>query len=100
MAKVYTTDVGTLIKLDTGEDISSGVSEVKIIAMPPSEAGAVELTAAVAETTKVQHTKTADTLDEAGEWELQAEVTYTAGDIYRGEKAVLMVYAPLVVASP
>jgi formyltetrahydrofolate synthetase len=95
MAKVYTTDVGTLIKLDTGEDISSGVSEVKIIAKPPDESAAVELAATVVETTKVQHTKTADTLDETGEWELQAKVTYIPGDIYRGEKVVLMVYAPL-----
>jgi hypothetical protein len=100
MAKVYTTDVGTLIKLDTGEDISSGVDSVSIIARPPSEAAAVELTATVAETTKVQHQKTADTLDEAGEWELQAEVTYTLGDIYRGEKAILMVYEPIPAPSP
>lgn len=95
MSKVYTTDVGTLIKLDTGEDISSGVSSVKIIAKPPSEGAAVDLAASVVETTKVQHTKTAATLNSAGEWELQAYVEYTAGDKYRGETVVLMIYAPV-----
>lgn len=95
MAKVYTTDVGTKIKLDTGEDISSGVDSVKVVAKPPSEGAAVDLTSTVVETTKVQHQKTASTLNSAGEWELQAQVNYTGGDIYRGDKVVLRVHAPL-----
>lgn len=95
MAKVYTSDVGTKIKLDTGEDISSGIDSVKIVAKPPSEAAAVDLTSTVVETTKVQHVKTASTLNSAGKWELQAHVEYTAGDIYRGEMVVLQVYEPV-----
>ena len=94
MGKVYTTDVGTLIKLDTGEDLSSGVSSQKIVGKLGG-ASAVDLTATVVETTKVQHEKAADTLNSAGVWQLQAHVEFTDSTIYRGEVVELEVYASL-----
>lgn len=94
MAGVFTTDVGTKIVLDTGEDLTSGVSSVKIVAKPPS-GPAVDLSSEVVETTKIQHQKTASTLNTAGEWQLQSHVEYTAGGVYRGVIVKLTVYSPL-----
>lgn len=91
--KVFTTDVGTLIKLNTGWDISAATA-YKIVAKLGA-AAAVDLTATIVETTKLQHQKAADTLDSAGDWELQAHVELGAGDIYRGDIVELTVYAPL-----
>lgn len=93
MAKIYTTDVGTKIKLDTGESLTGAVV-VKIYARPPSGA-VVELAATVAETTKVQHVKAATTLNLAGKWELQAYVEFADGTKYRGETASIQIDAPL-----
>jgi len=92
--KVYTTDAGTKIILDTGEDLTEGVSLVKIVAKPPS-GPAVDLTSEVYETTKILHEKTASTLNTAGEWELQSHVAYTVGDVYRGEVVKLTIHSPL-----
>lgn len=94
MDKVHTTDVGTLIKLNTGEDLSTGVNSVKIVAKL-GEAAAVDLTATVVETTKVQHQKTASTLNTAGAWDLQAEVDFDDGTNFRSRPIVLNVYASL-----
>lgn len=91
--KVYTTDVGTKIKLDTGWDIEAA-SSYKIVAKLGA-AAAVNLTATIVETTKLQHQKLVTTLSEAGDWQLQAHVELTAGDVYRGEIVTLTVYAPL-----
>lgn len=94
MAKVYTTDVGTLIKLDTGEELTEGVSTQKIVAKL-GEADAVNLTATVVETTKVQHQKTDTTLNSAGAWKLQAHVEFDDGSIYKGDIVTLTIYAPI-----
>lgn len=91
--KVYTTDVGTKIKLDTGWDISAATS-YKIVAKL-GVAEAVDLTATIVEDTKLQHEKTASTLNQAGDWQLQAHVELAAGDIYRGDIVTLTVHAPL-----
>lgn len=94
MGRVYTTDVGTKIKLDTGQDLSSGVGSHKIVAKLKVGA-AVDLTTTVEETTKLQHVKTAATLDSQGTWNLQAHVEFTDGSEYRGEAVELPVYPPI-----
>lgn len=97
MGKVCTTDVGTLIKLDTGEDITTASSH-KIVAKPPDGGVAVDLVSAVVETTKLQHTKTALTLAKVGTWELQAYVVFGVAPNatnYSGEKVPLVVHAPI-----
>jgi len=92
MGKVYASDVGTLIKLDTGVDVTSAT--VKIVAKPSGSGDAVDLEATVVESTKVQHQKTADTLNAAGNWRLQAYVEMGGGK-YFGEIVELPVYEPL-----
>lgn len=93
MSRVHATDVGTLIKLNTGISLSD-VSNQKIIARKPT-GGLVDLAATVVETTKLQHTKTASTLNEAGEWELQAYVELPGPQKLRGTVVRLYIYPAL-----
>lgn len=93
MGKVYATDVGTLIKLDTERDISAATSH-KIIAKLGTGV-ATNLTTTIVETTKLQHVKTASTLSSAGLWSLQAYVQFSDGSKYWGEIVELTIYAPL-----
>lgn len=93
MGKVFTADVGTKIILDTGTNLSEATAQ-SIRAKQPTGGVVVTLEATVVETTKVQHVKTATTLNAAGDWELQAYVEFTA-DKYYGEVVTLPVYAVL-----
>lgn len=97
MSRVHTTDVGTLIKLDTGVDLSTA-SNQKIVAKKPTGA-LVDLVAIVVDTTKLQHTKTALTLAEAGEWELQSYVELPGPQKLSGDAAKLYIYPPLLASS-
>lgn len=89
MAYVKHDDVGTLIVLDTGVDLSETTS-VEIIARDPSGTRTV-LTGAVVETTKIRHVKTAATLDEVGDWVLEAHAVWGDSDL-SGDPVVLEVY--------
>lgn len=91
--KVHTTDVGTFIKLDTGTSLAGAVTQ-KIIAKRPTGA-LVDLEATIVETTKLRHTKTADTLNEAGEWELQSYVEFSPTQKFKGVAVGLYIYPPL-----
>jgi len=89
MSQVFEPDVGTQIKLDTETSLAGGTNE-KIIARSPS--GTVsDLAASIVETTKIQHVKTALTLAEAGQWDLQAYVEI-GGEKYHGKRVILTVY--------
>jgi len=92
VGKVYTDDIGTLIKLDTGEALA-GATGCKIIARPP-KGGAIELAATVVEGTKLQHVKSATTLREVGIWQLQAYVKFGEEE-YCGEIVGLQIYKVL-----
>jgi len=86
-------DVGTLIKLDSGVDLTAA-STVEIVARNPS--GSIEtLSASVVETTKAQHVKAADTLDVAGSWELQVHAVWGTGEDLSGDEVSLRIYGSL-----
>ena len=84
MSNVYTKDVGTLIQLDTGEDLSEVIDE-KIYFKAPDESTGALGGITVVEDTKLQHIKTALTFNQAGTWYLQAYAQWNAGDIYHGD---------------
>jgi len=90
LSKVFTTDVGTKIILDTGQDLST-VSAKSIKAKNPVTGIWETLTATVVETTKLQHDKTASTLNVAGNWRLSAYVEFSA-DKYHGDPVILTVF--------
>lgn len=90
MSKVFTTDVGTKIILDTGQDLSAATAQ-SIKAKNPSTGAWETLTAIVVETTKLQHSKTASTLNVAGNWRLSSYVEFTA-DKYHGDPVILTVF--------
>jgi len=97
VGKVFTTDVGTLIKLDTETDLGEATL-VNILARKPS-GDTVVLAATVVETTKVQHTKTALTLNVAGSWDLQAYARWTGGTEHYGEVIHQEIYPPIAKVS-
>lgn len=73
MGKIYTGDVGTVIKLDTKEDISSS-TDVRIIYEKP-DGTSTEWIATINGSSYVQYitTSTSD-LDQAGTWTVQVYV--------------------------
>lgn len=92
MADIKTSDVGTKVKLESGEDLTD-TSAVKIYAMSPL--GVVsELSAAVVENTKVQHVKAVDTLDKVGNWILTIYAEWADGSHYDGDPMTIPVIAP------
>lgn len=88
--RVYNTDNGTKIKLDTGEDLSSA-EKVEIHAIDPSGKW-VTLVAEDVESTKVQHTKTATTLVDLGDWRLHSYVEFPGEEGYTGEPYELRIW--------
>jgi hypothetical protein len=92
MTKTYVGDTGTAIVLDTGQSLA-GASSVSILARKPDGATDVTWTGTVVETTKVQFSTLAGTLDMAGEWRLQARVVLPSGT-WLGETVGLTVYRP------
>lgn len=89
-SKTYVGDVGTLIELDTGVDISTATS-VKVSAQKPD--GETVLWTGMISGTKVQYATMPDDLDQAGRWLLQAVVTLPTGT-WRGGVSTLVVYLP------
>ena len=92
MTKTYINDIGTAIVLDTGQSLAGAVS-VGIEARKPNGSTEVSWSGAVVESTKVQFVTLAGTLDQAGEWLLQAKVVLASGT-WLGETARLTVYRP------
>jgi hypothetical protein len=92
MTKVYVGDIGTALVLDTGQSLA-GASSVSIEARKPNGSTEVSWTAAVVETTKVQHISLVGTFDMPGEWKLQARVVLASGT-WLGETVGLTVYRP------
>lgn len=89
MSKVYVGGVGTLLELETGQDLTgytSATIEVRKLAT-----GADVSLAATVSGTKVRHTSVLSTFDVAGEWLLQAKVVLPSGT-WRGETAQLTIY--------
>lgn len=89
--KVYVGDVGTVILLDTGVDISTATKAAIKVKMP--NGATAEWVGTVAETTKVSYTIQAGNLSIKGKHLLQAYVEMP-GWIGRGETVNLEVYDP------
>lgn len=89
MSKVYTSDVGTRLLLDTLFDISTGSAFAITWEDPNGLTGS--WTATLSGTTKVQYITVAGNLGVAGLWKLQAFVIIGTGSWY-GESVTLAVY--------
>lgn len=91
MNKVYVGDTGTAIILDTGTSLATATS-VGIEVKKPN-GSKVNWAGSVVESTKVSFVTLAGTLDQPGEWKLQAVVTLPNGT-WKGETVVVRVYPP------
>lgn len=89
--KSYVGDTGTVITLDCGADVSSAT--VRSIEVRKPDGSATSWAASASGANSVSFTTLADTLDQAGEWWLQAKVTLPTGE-WRGETAYLDVAEP------
>ena len=88
MAKLYVGDTGTVIQLDTGQDLSAA-TDLKIEVSKPD--GTVTSWPADKLGTAMRFTTLASTFDQAGTYKVQAHVTAAGGD-WRGETAKLVVF--------
>ena len=89
MTKAYKGDVGTLVVLDCGTDVTAATA--RSVAVRKPDGSTTSWTASASGTTAIQYTIDADDLDQSGEWRLQAVVTIGA-TVWRGETARLQVY--------
>lgn len=89
-SKVYVGDTGTRITLNCGTDISSA-SALEILARKPGGT-AVTWTATLSGSDGLYYDTQAATLDQAGDWSLQARVVIGSG-VWRGETVLLTVNA-------
>jgi len=90
MARIYAAEVGPQVVLETGLDLSAA-SSVAIKAYDP-DGELFTLAATVTDTTKLKHTKTAITLNEAGAWTLHSYAEFAGGVVYWGDPYSLRIY--------
>lgn len=88
MTKLYIGDTGTVITLDCGQDISTAT--VRAIDVRKPDGTTTSWAASASGSNSVSFTTLAGTLDQAGEWRLQANVTLPSGE-WLGETAYLEV---------
>ncbi len=91
MTKPYVGDTGTIIQLDTGASLA-GASEMTIEARRP-DGTTVSWAATAVDGTKLQFVTLANTLNQAGDWKLQARVVMPGGT-WLGETVKFAVYRP------
>lgn len=72
--KIYVGDIGTRIRLDVGEDVSTATSVTIEYKKPSKVEGSWSAAVEVENNTIVYHMTALNELDEAGEWKLQAYV--------------------------
>jgi hypothetical protein len=87
--KIYVGDTGTVITLDCGQDISSAT--VRTIEVRKPDGTTASWTAAASGTDSITYTTQAGTLDQHGEWVLQAKVTLPTG-VWLGASVAVTVY--------
>lgn len=90
MNKIYVGDTGTLVQVETGQDLRAAIS-VSLEVRKPS--GAIVSWAATAVGTKLVYTSLVGTFDLPGPWKLQAKVELPSGS-WLGETASFSVLAP------
>jgi hypothetical protein len=91
MSKVYVGDVGTIIVLDCGRDVSAATARAIEVRKPSG--AEVSWPASASGTDSIEVTAGVGALDEAGRWKLQSHVTLPSGQ-WRGETTVLEVFDP------
>lgn len=89
--KAYIGDTGTVIALDCGQDISAAT--VRSIEVRKPDGTSASWSATASGTNAIRYTTVGGTLDQAGQWVLQAKVTLPSG-VWLGASATLSVYAP------
>lgn len=82
MTKSYVGDTGTVITLDCGTDVSSAT--VRSIEVRKPDGSTTSWSASASGANSLAFTTLAGTLDQAGEWLLQAKVTLPTG-VWLGE---------------
>ena len=82
MSKIYKSDIGTIIQLNTGATIT-GATGISIEVKKPSGATASWTAVVSTDAMSVEHTIGALDLDEAGDYILQAKLTL-GGGTWRG----------------
>lgn len=87
--KVYQGDIGTVIRLECGTDISAATAHSIKVRKP--DGSQVSWTTSISGTTALQFTAVSGTLDLAGFYTLQSSVTTPAGS-WLGESVRLQVY--------
>ena len=83
---IFVGDIGTVITIDVGVDISSG-SAYKIVYRKPSGATGV-WTGSLSGTTAVTYTVLTGDFDEEGDWKFQAHVVLPAWEGYSATETV------------
>lgn len=86
--KLYIGDTGTQIVLDCGQDISA--ASARSIEVRKPDGSTATWAASASGTNSVAYVTLADTLDQAGEWRLQSNVTLPSGE-WLGETAYIEV---------
>jgi len=90
MGTIYKNDIGTVISLNTGINISSA-STVSIIVKKPSGGATVTWTGTKgSDNMSVEHTVLTDELNEVGHYKLQAKIVMSSGT-WHGETASIQV---------
>jgi hypothetical protein len=88
MGKIYVGDIGTLISLDTGVDLTAAIS-VAILAIRPDGSKVVWIGFGLG--TVINYTAQAGDLSQRGDWRLQAQVVLPSGK-WSGETVILTVH--------
>lgn len=72
MNKIYVGDVGTVITLDVGEDVSTATTMDIVYKKPDGTTGTWNAT--LSGTTKIQYTTVSGDIDESGKWYVHAYI--------------------------
>ena len=89
MGKVYKNDIGTIITIDSGEDLSSATVKKIYFKKPDGTLG--NWSASVVDTTKLRYTTEAGDLNMAGTWQFQIYVELPSWQ-GRGETESYQIY--------
>lgn len=93
MAKAHQNDVGTVIRLETGVDLTSATAQhIKVLEPDGTEVQWAATVEAPATAGVLTYTCTADDLDQAGTYELHAYVEF-GSNLWLGELVKLKTFA-------
>lgn len=90
MSKIYVGDVGTLVQVETGQDLTGATSLTLEVRKP---GGALTTWAATPQGTKLLYISSVESFDQSGIWKLQSRVILPSG-AWRGETAIFEVFPP------